>query len=66
LLGDGVQLALLGQQRGAAAVQLLPLMLQLRQLHHLGEVGVQQPLLLALQLAQGLAEGRLAGLEFLG
>ena len=33
---------------------------------HLGQVGVQQPLLLALQLAQGLAEGRLAGLELLG
>jgi hypothetical protein len=66
LLGDGVQLALLGGQRGAAAVQLLPLAVELGQRDHLGEVGVQQPLLLALQLAQGLAEGRLAGLEFLG
>ena len=66
LLGDGVQLALLGGQRGPAAVQLVSLAFQLRQSHHLGQVGVQQPLALALQLAQGLADGRLAGLELLG
>jgi hypothetical protein len=56
----------LGGQRGVTAVQLLPLALQLGQFHHLGQVGVQQPLALALQLAQGLADGRLPGLEFLG
>ena len=66
LLGDGIQLALLGQQRGPAAVQLLPLVLQLGQPDHLGQVGVQQPLLSVLQLAQGMVEGRLAGLELLG
>ena len=57
---------LLGGQRGPAAVQLLPLAVELGEREHLGQVGVQQPLLLALQLAQGLAEGRLAGLELLG
>jgi hypothetical protein len=66
LLGDRVQLALLGQQRGPAAVQLLSLLLQLRQSHHLGQVGLQQPLLLALQLGKGLADARLPGLELLG
>jgi len=59
LLGCGVQLTLLGEQRGAAAVQVLALAFQFRQGDHLGEVGVQQPLLLALQLAQGLADGGL-------
>jgi hypothetical protein len=44
----------------------LTLAFQLRQLDHLGQVGIQQPLLLALQLAQGLADGLLTGLEFLG
>jgi hypothetical protein len=44
----------------------LPLALEFGQPDHLGQVGVQQPLLLALQLAQGLAEGRLASLELLG
>ena len=66
LPGRGVQLALLGEQRGAAAVQVLALAVQLGQGDDLGEVGVQQPLLLALQLAQGLADGGLPGLEFLG
>jgi hypothetical protein len=47
LLRDGVQLALLGEQRGTAAVQVLALTLQLRQSDDLGQVGVQQPLLLA-------------------
>src|SRR5207237_805033 len=32
----------------------------------LGQVGVEQPLLLAVQLAQGLADRRLPGVEFLG
>ena len=62
----GIQLALLGEQRGAAAVQFLPLAFQLRQRDHLGEVGVEQPLLLALELAQRLADSGLPGLEFLG
>ena len=66
LPGGGVQLALLGEQGGAAAVQVLALALQLGQGDDLGEVGVQQPLLLAVQLAQGLADGGLPGLEFLG
>jgi hypothetical protein len=66
LLGDGIQLAPLGGQRGPTAVQLLTLVLQLRQADHLGQVGVQQPLLLALQLGKGLADGRLPGLELLG
>jgi len=66
LPGRGVQLALLGEQRGAAAVQVLALALQLGKGDDLGEVGVQQPLLLALQLAQGLADGGLPGLELLG
>ena len=48
LPGRGVQLALLGEQRVAAAVQFLALTFQLRQCDHLGEVSVQQPLLLAL------------------
>ena len=66
LLGGGVQLALLGRQGGVAAVQFLALALQFGQCDDLGQVGVQQPLLLAFQLAQGLADGRLPGLEFLG
>jgi hypothetical protein len=66
LPGRGVQLALLGEQRAAAAVQVLALAVQLGKGDDLGEVGVQQPLLLALQLAQGLADGGLPGLEFLG
>jgi hypothetical protein len=47
LLGSGVQLTLLGLERGAAAVQFLPFAFQLRQRDHFGQVGVQQPLLLA-------------------
>jgi hypothetical protein len=66
LSGGGVQLALLGGQGGAAAVQLVPLALELGQGDDLGQVGVEQPLLLAVQLAQGLADGGLPGVEFLG
>jgi hypothetical protein len=66
LSGSGVQLALLGRQGGAAAVQLVPLALEFGQSDDLGQVGVEQPLLLAVQLAQGLADGRLPGVEFLG
>jgi SRSO17 transposase len=66
LSGGGVQLALLGRQGGAAAVQLVPLALEFGQGDDLGQVGVEQPLLLAVQLAQGLADGRLPGVEFLG
>ena len=66
LPGCGVQLALLGEQRAAAAVQVLALAVQLGKGDDLGEVGVQQPLLLAFQLAQGLADGGLPGLELLG
>jgi hypothetical protein len=66
LLGDGVQLALLSDQGGPAAVQLLALVLEFGQADHLGQVDVQQPLLVALQLTQGLADGRLPGLELLG
>ena len=49
-----------------AAVQVLALAFQLRQCDHLGQVGVQQPLLLTLQLAEGAGHGLLAGLQFLG
>ena len=66
LAGGGVQLALLGHQGGAAAVQLVPLALEFGQGDDLGQVGVEQPLLLAVQLAQGLADRRLPGVEFLG
>ncbi|MFZ0192771.1 MAG: transposase, partial [Streptosporangiaceae bacterium] len=66
LPGCGIQLALLGEQRAAAAVQVLALAVQLGKGDDLGEVGVQQPLLLAFQLAQGLADGGLPGLELLG
>ena len=48
LLGGGIQLALLGLEGGAAAVQVLALVLEFGQLDHLGEVGVQQPLLLVI------------------
>jgi Transposase DDE domain len=66
LSGGGVQLALLGRQGGAAAVQLVPLALEFGQGDDLGQVGIEQPLLLAVQLARGLADGRLPGVEFLG
>jgi SRSO17 transposase len=45
--GGGVQLALLGRQGGAAAVQLVPLALEFGQGDDLGQVGIEQPLLLA-------------------
>ena len=66
LPGGGVQLALLGEQRGVPSVQVLAFALEFGQPEDLGEVGVQQSLLLALELAQGLTDGRLPGLEFLG
>jgi Insertion element 4 transposase N-terminal/Transposase DDE domain len=66
LPGGGVQLVLLGEQGGVPAVQVLAFALEFGQPEDLGEVGVQQPLLLALELAQGLADGRLPGLELLG
>src|SRR5258707_1075452 len=47
LLGGGVQLPLLGKKGGVAAVQFLAFAFQFGQSHHFGEVGVQQPLLLA-------------------
>jgi SRSO17 transposase len=65
LPGGGVQLPLLGQERGVPTVQFLTFAFQLGQVHHLGQVGVQLPLPLALQLAQGVANGCLPGLEFL-
>jgi len=66
LAGGGVQLALLGRQRGLAAVQFVAFALEFSQPDDLGEVGVQQPLLLAVELAQGLADGALPGVELLG
>jgi hypothetical protein len=66
LPGGGVQLPLLGEQGGMPAVQVLALAVEFGQPGDLGEVGVQQPLLLAVELAQGLADGRLPGLEFRG
>ena len=65
LLSDHVQLALLVGQGGPAALQLPSLALELRQGDDLGQVGVQQPLLLALQLRDGLADGALTGLQLL-
>jgi hypothetical protein len=47
LPGRGVQLALLGEQGGMPAVQVLALAVEFGQPDDLGEVGVQQPLLLA-------------------
>jgi hypothetical protein len=47
LPGGGVQLVLLGQEGGAAAVQFVAFAFQLGQAEHLGQVGVQQPLQLA-------------------
>jgi len=66
LPGGGVQLPLLGCQGGMPAVQVLALALEFGQPDDLGQVSVQQPLLLALELPHGLADGRLPGLEFLG
>jgi hypothetical protein len=66
LFGGGIQLALLGLQRGAAAAQVLAVVLEFGQLDHFGQVGIQQPLHLVVQLAEGPADGRLLGLEFLG
>ncbi len=66
LPGGGVQLPLLGEQGGMSAVQVLVLAVEFGQPDDLGEVGVQQPLLLAVELAQGLADGCLPGLELLG
>jgi hypothetical protein len=66
LPGGGIQLALLGEQCGVPAVQVLALAPEFGQPDDLGEVGIQQPLLLAVELAQGLADGCLPGLEFLG
>ena len=66
LSGGGVQLPLLGCQGGVAAVQVFPLALELGQIDDLGQVGIQQPLLLALQLVHSLTDGGLPGVEFLG
>ena len=66
LFSGGVQLALLGRQRSLAAVQFFAFALEFSQPDDLGEVGRQQPLLLALELAQGLADSALPGVEFLG
>ena len=66
LPGGGIELPLLGEQGGMPAVQVLAFALELGQGDDLGEIGVQQPLLLAVYLAEGLADGRLPGLEFLG
>src|SRR6266542_1648238 len=65
LLRDRVQLVLLVGQGGPAALQLPSLALELVQGDDLGQVGVQQPLLLALQLRDGLADGALAGVQLL-
>jgi len=65
LAGGGVQLPLLGGQGGVAPVQVFSLALEFGQPDDLGQVGVEQSLLLAVQLVQGLADGRLAGLELL-
>jgi hypothetical protein len=51
LAGGGVQLPLLGRQGSVAAVQLVPLALKFGQGDDLGQVGIEQPLLLAVQLA---------------
>jgi hypothetical protein len=59
-------LALLGLEGGAAPVEVLALVLEFGQVEHLGQVGVQQPLLLVIQLGQGAADDCLPGLEFLG
>jgi hypothetical protein len=66
LAGSGGQLLLPGGQGGVAAVQFFSLALEFGQADDLGQVGVEQPLLLAVELVQGLADGRLPGLEFLG
>ena len=47
LPGGGIELPLLGGQAGVPAVQVLAFALELGQGDDLGEVGVQQPLLLA-------------------
>ena len=65
LFSGGVQLALLGEQGGLATVQFFAFALEFGQSDDLGEVGVQQPLLLAAELAQGLADGGLPGVELL-
>jgi hypothetical protein len=65
LLSDRVQLALLVGQGGLAAFQLPSLALQLRQGDDLGQVGLQQPLLLALQLREDLTDGALTGVQLL-
>jgi hypothetical protein len=62
LLGDRVQLALLGGQGGAAAVEQLAGALELGEGDQLDQVGVQQPLLLAVQVRQRLAQRCLAAL----
>ena len=49
-----------------AAVQFFPFALEFGQRDDLGEVGVQEPLLLAVELAQGLADSGLPGTELLG
>lgn len=54
-----LQLPLLSQQRLPASVQLLPLALELGQPDHLDQIGVQEALLLALELLPCLAHRRL-------
>src|SRR5260370_6157707 len=66
LSGCGVQLALLGRQGGAAAVQLVPLALEFGQGDDLRHVSIEQPLLLAVPPVHGLAGRRLPGVDVPG
>lgn len=65
LLDTPVEVALLGQQARLALGQLAAHALQLGQLDHAGDVGVEEPALLAIELPQGLLERGAPGLQLL-
>ena len=66
LLCRRLELPLLVAQRLLSARQLALLLRKGRQSEHAGEIGLEQALLGSIQLGQGMVQGGLPGLEFLG
>ena len=66
LPGRGLELAFLGKKGVGATLEFFALALELGELQHPAEVGVQQPLPLALGLGDGLADAPQPRLQLLG
>src|SRR5215207_4691489 len=66
LPGRGFELALLGEEGVGAPLEFFALALELGELEHPAEVGVQQPFPLAFGLGDGLGDALQPRLQFLG